>query len=153
MNGTEIVAPPETLDDDPQITQLMTIRIIAITPDSPVSTALRLMAHANVRHLPVLAEGRCLGVLTEADLARFVPRVPGSFAALTAVKVEELTRPTEPLPPTARRSDVARRMLTEGSDAVLVTDRGRLVGLVTATDLIRSLAEVALSRPHQGGTS
>jgi CBS domain-containing protein len=152
MTTRETAAPPETLDDDPPITRIMTSRMVAITPDSPLSTALRLMAHAGVRHLPVLDEGRCVGVVTEADLARFVLGGPASFAARICVRVSELSWPTEPLPPTARRSDAARRMRTERGDAVIVADRGRLVGLVTTTDLVRSLAETTPSERHQGAT-
>jgi CBS domain-containing protein len=58
------------------------------------------------------------------------------------VHVEELTRPVEPLPMTARRSDAARRMQAEHADVVLVVDGARLVGIVTATDIVRSLASV-----------
>lgn len=147
MNGPQAAAPPETLDDDPRITQLMTSRIVGITPDSPLSTALLLMAQAGVRHLPVLDGAGCLGIVTERDLARFLAGGPGSFAARTAVRVYELMRPTEPLPTTARRSDAARRMEAEHSDAVLVMGDGRLVGLVTATDLVRSLAGTRPARP------
>jgi CBS domain-containing protein len=152
MTIPETAASPETLGDDPPITRIMTSRMVAITPDSPLSTALRLMADAGVHHLPVLDEGRCVGVVTEADIARFVLGGPASFAARICVRVCELSRPTEPIPPTAHRSDAARRMRTERGDAVIVVDRGRLVGLVTTTDLVRSLAETTPSERHQGPT-
>ena len=48
------------------------------------------------------------------------------------------------MPITARRSDAARRM-ANGADAVLVTRGDRLLGIVTAGDLIRSLAAVSTS--------
>ncbi len=50
-----------------------------------------------------------------------------------------MARPVEAMPITARRSDAARRM-ANGADAVLVTRGDRLLGIVTASDLIRSLA-------------
>jgi CBS domain-containing protein len=148
MTSPLTAAPPETVDDDPPITQLMSSRIVGITPDSPLATALRLMARTGARHLPVLRAGRCLGIVTEGEIARFVTGGLHSFSARAAVPVEELTWPTEPLPTTARRSDAARRMRIERSDAVLVVHDGRLVGLVTATDLIRSLAGERPARPH-----
>ena len=137
-----LAAPPETLDEDPSITALMTTHLIGITADAPLSTALRLMATTGVRHLPVLEDDRCRGVVLEVDIARFVASGSGPPGARAAVHVEELTRPVEPLPVTARRSDAARRMQTEHADAVLVIDKGRLVGIVTATDIVRSLASV-----------
>jgi CBS domain-containing protein len=146
-------APPETLDDDPPITQLMTRQLVAITHDSSLSTALRLMASTRVRHLPVLDGPRCLGVVAEVDLSRFVAGGSGSPAARARVPVRELTRPVEPLPVTARRSDVARRMQAGYLDAVLVIDRRRLVGIVTTTDLVRSLVGVHADAGHHGTPS
>ncbi len=42
-------------------------------------------------------------------------------------------------------------MRADASDAVLVTDRGRLLGIVTATDLIRSLAAAPGAQPAPRG--
>ncbi|OLT09603.1 hypothetical protein BJF78_30230 [Pseudonocardia sp. CNS-139] len=136
-------APPETLDDDPPVADLMTSRIIGITPDAPLQTALHLMASTGVRHLPVLHGTRCRGMVTELDLTGFVAE--GLAAGL--VVCADLARPVGMLPPSARRSDAARRMRAARIDAVLVADHGRLLGVVTATDLVRSLAE---ERPARG---
>jgi CBS domain-containing protein len=129
-------APPETLDDDPRIGGLMTPRVVAITPDSPLRTALGLMAGHDVRHLPVLAGTRCLGVVGETDLVHAV-------AVGGPPLVGPLARPVHALPATARRSEAARAMLAAGTDAVLVAEHGRIVGIVTATDLLVSLADLA----------
>ena len=144
-----LAAPPEAMDEDPPLSRLMTTHLVAITPDSPMSTALHLMATTGVRHLPVLDGERCCGIVLEADIARFVSRGFGSPRERAALHVEDLTRPTEPLPITARRSDAAFRMQTEHVDAVLVTDEGRLVGILTATDLVRSLAAVTATADHE----
>lgn len=149
-----LAATPETADEDPLLMHLMTSRLVAITADAPCSTALRLMAATGIRHLPVLDGDRCRGVVFEVDLARFASSAcsPLSRAMLC---VGDLTRPAAPLPVTARRSDAARRMQDERGDAVLVSDQGRLVGIVTATDLVRSLAtagpESGDADPDDGG--
>lgn len=149
-----LAATPEEADEDPLLRNLMTTRLVAITADAPCSTALRLMAATGIRHLPVLDGNRCRGVVFEIDLARFTSSAcsPLSRAMLC---VGDLTRPAAPLDVTARRSDAARRMRDEDGDAVLVSDQGRLVGIVTATDLVRSLApadpEPADGNPHDAG--
>lgn len=137
-----LAAPTEALDDDPPLTEMMTTYLVGVTSTAPVSTALRLMAANGVRHLPVIRGRDCCGIVLEADLARFVAGGPGSPAHRAVRLVEELTRPTRPLPLTARRSDAARRMHAESSDAVLVINEDRLVGIVTATDVVRSLVGV-----------
>ncbi len=132
----ERVAPPETLDDDPRVTGLMTTRVVAVTPDAPLRTALHLMAVENVRHLPVLSADRCLGVVGETDLVHAV-------AVGGPPLVGPLARPVPAVAATAHRSAVARAMVAAGTDVVLVTDEERLVGIVTASDLLVSLARPA----------
>jgi CBS domain-containing protein len=144
-----LAAPPETVDEDPPITRLMTTRLIGITPDAALSTALHLMATTGVRHLPVLDGDRCRGIVHEADVARFVSSGFDPPISRAALHVEDLTRPTEPLPITARRYDAALRMQTEHVDAVLVMEEDRLVGIVTATDLVRSLAAITSAADQQ----
>jgi len=126
-------APPETLDDDPPVGAIMTPRVVAITPDAPLRTALGLMASGKVRHLPVLDGSRCLGVLVETDLVEAVAvGGPGT--------VGPLARPVPMVSAGWRRSAAARAVLEGGVDAVLVTEDGRLIGILTATDLVTSLA-------------
>ncbi len=130
----ERAAPPESLDDDPRLAGLMSTRVVAITPDSPLLTALRLMAAERVRHLPVLDGPHCLGLVGETDLVRAV-------ATGRPPLVGPLARPVPTLPRSAHRSAAARAMIAAGTDAVLVTDdEGGLAGILTATDLVVSLA-------------
>lgn len=133
-----LAAPPETRDDDPAVTVVMTTRIVGITADATLSTALRLMALGGVRHLPVFDHGRCCGILLESDVAKHL--LGGDAAERSAQPVVDLVRPVSSVTVAARRSDVARSMQSAGIDAVLVTDHDRTVGIVTASDLIRSLA-------------
>ncbi|WP_214369162.1 HPP family protein [Pseudonocardia sp. H11422] len=135
-----LAAPPESVDDDPLVTEMMTTRLVAIVPAASLSTALHLMASTGVRHLPVLDGQRCLGLVVEADVVRCLAQAPGPFGEGSPLSVGDICRPADPLTVRMRRSDAARRMEAAGSDAVLVADHGRLVGIVTATDLIRSLA-------------
>ncbi|WP_214364465.1 HPP family protein [Pseudonocardia sp. H11422] len=140
---TRLAAPPESIDDDPPVSAVMTRQLVAIVPAAPLTTALRLMTEAGVGHLPVIDGRRCLGVVTEADVVRCMAGWPGPLGAATVVLVGEICRPAEFVEIRTRRSGVARRMRATGVDAVLVARHGRLQGIVTATDLIRSLAEPA----------
>ena len=142
---TRLAAPPDTLDDDPLLTAVMSREVVALDAEARLPTALHVMATTGVRHLPVVERGRCLGVLVETDLIRSLAqdsRPFGSAALGTAVTapVRQLHRPAPQLPPTARVSDAARHMATDVSDAVLVVEHGRVLGIVTATDLVRLLA-------------
>jgi CBS domain-containing protein len=133
-----LAAPPEALDDDPRVTAVMSTRIVGITGDASLATALRLMATSGVRHLPVFDGPVCRGLLLETDVVEHL--AAGDPVERSTRSIAGLARPTSVVPAAARRSDAARGMQGAGVDAVLVTERDRLVGIVTATDLIRSLA-------------
>ena len=56
---------------DPKLTQLkeeMTTDVVTITPDSDLKEAADLMATRWIRHLPVIREGKLVGVLSQRDL-------------------------------------------------------------------------------------
>ena len=109
-----LAAPPDTLDDDPVITTMMSRDIVAIDAEARLPMALHVMTTTGVRHLPVVERGRCLGVLVETDLIRTLAQDlrPVRSAAFSVVvsttPVRPLHRPAPQLPPTARVSDAAR---------------------------------------------
>jgi CBS domain-containing protein len=57
-----------------------------VGPDTDLSTALRLLVENDVHQLPVLQNGRLMGMLARADIMRYIQlgldlRSPGSSAA------------------------------------------------------------------------
>jgi CBS domain-containing protein len=136
-----VVRPgPDVLDDDPAVTAVMSTDVVAVDAAARLPTALHVMAATGVRHLPVVDRGRCVGVLVEADLVRHLAQGPGPSGTGATAALAQLCRPAPELPLSARVSEAARSMSADVSDAVLVSDRGRVVGIVTATDLVRLLA-------------
>ena len=143
-----LVASPEIDDSDPPVTAVMTRDVVAVGAEARVPTAVQMMASRGVRHLPVVDRGQCVGMLVEVDLIRRLAQAPGPLNAAVTLTVGELRRPSLELPPTARVSDAALQMSLDASDAVLITDQGDILGIVTATDLVRILAR---NRGMMGG--
>jgi CBS domain-containing protein len=59
---------------DPQSTPVREVaskKVVTIEPDADLDEALQLMAKHQVRRLPVVEGGRLVGVLAQADVARF----------------------------------------------------------------------------------
>ena len=75
-------------------TDVMRTEVLTIAVQAPVIEAARLMLQHKVSGLPVLEQGRLVGILTESDIFRAV--VAGQLALLTTVAVV-----TKPVPPTA----------------------------------------------------
>jgi CBS domain-containing protein len=132
-------APPETIDDDPFVGSLMSTPLVAIVPSAPLSVALQLMADRQVRHLPVSEEGRCDTVVVEVDLLHGLAAEGGPLG-VSPLCVRDVSRLIASVPTRARLSEAARRMRVSGVDAVLVADGARLVGIITATDLVKAVA-------------
>lgn len=51
-----------------KVDELMTMEVIAVTPDTPLEEAARIMADHKIGGLPVLDEGRLAGIITETDI-------------------------------------------------------------------------------------
>ncbi|HEX5825943.1 MAG TPA: CBS domain-containing protein, partial [Candidatus Limnocylindrales bacterium] len=49
---------------------LMTSSVISVPPDEPVSEAAALMTRSRINRLPVVEDGRLVGIVTRADLVR-----------------------------------------------------------------------------------
>jgi cystathionine beta-synthase len=109
--------------------------IVAVLPGTPVRRALALITEHNVSQLPVVAEGDCVGHLSEPTLMARVLEDP----ALLDGPVQELM--DAPLPVVDAHLDLAAvtRLLTRQNPAVLVREGGELRGIVTRYDVLRYL--------------
>jgi CBS domain-containing protein len=56
--------------DRVRVSDIHSERPVVATPDEPLDQALQRMASEQVRRLPVVAEGRLVGILAQADIAR-----------------------------------------------------------------------------------
>lgn len=133
-------APPETLDDQPPVRAIMSTTVVAIEPTAPLSTALHLMLADGVRHLPVMEDGRCTGMVTETDLLRGLAARRGPWGTAD-LRVLDVVRSAPAVAVSDPLSTAAAVMLREQCDAVLVLGAdGVIAGILTATDLVHALA-------------
>jgi CBS domain-containing protein len=129
----------------------MTASPITVPPDTPVLDARHLMLERRIRHLPVTDEGGLLiGIVTDRDIRLNLPSQATSLsvweinhllARLTVDKV--MTQSVLTVGPDRGAKDAAQLMLDHTIGALPVVDGGRLVGIVTETDLLRAFVMVA----------
>jgi CBS domain-containing protein len=123
----------------------MAVDLLTVDAAEGLLLAWELLSQADVHHVPVLHDGRCIGLLAERDLALEVARDPlGNSRRL----VRELVDAAPAfVGPEDRVGDVAATLLRTGKDAVLVrTDVETMLGLITERDLLRALAGQVLPR-------
>ena len=138
---------------------LMTPDVITVPPETPVLAIARLLGDRGISALPVVdAEGQTVGVVTEGDLIRRLAgeqdKPAGWFASLFADPARDAERYARTHGMTARdvmtsdvitvdpdtlASAVAHVMEDRSIRRVLVTQEGRLKGIVSRADLLRAL--------------
>jgi CBS domain-containing protein len=143
---TRLNAQPEAADDEPLVRRDMTGNVVAIVADADLLIASRIMAARRVRHLPVMEGPRCLGLLLEIDVLQALALADNPLVR-PPLLAGELCRTAPVVRPDDHRSTAARQMRATGIDAALVCEGEAVVGILTATDLIRSLASEAGTDP------
>jgi acetoin utilization protein AcuB len=131
------------------IKDLMTRNVVTIPATATCAKAVETMFHHRVRHLPVVdAGGKLCGIVTDRDLRHhlFEPQVLEDIGTtpvedlLRAIAVSEvMSVPVVTVGPTASLETAARLMLEDKVGSLPVVDGGRVVGIITETDLLRRI--------------
>jgi acetoin utilization protein AcuB len=146
-----------------RVSDLMTPAPVTIAWDGTVGAAWKLMRGRRIRHLPVLDDkGQLAGIVTDRDLrhAVFHPAVrdePGTAPeAVGTVPVSDvMTWGVVSVRPDTELRQAARVMAERRIGAVPVVEHGRVVGILTETDVIKAFARIlgesVLSIPMRWG--
>lgn len=129
------------------VTDVMSHPVYTVRGDVTLVQALGAMVATGRRHLAVVdSEDRCLGVVGDRAVAAAWADDPG---VLEHRRIRQLLDAKPSLVGAdATVGDVARRMYTDGVDAVAVIDRhGCPIGMVTGGDLIGLMAQVIPAPP------
>jgi acetoin utilization protein AcuB len=68
------MTPLDTLLKAASVADLMTTDVVTVRPSDTLGQAARLMSEQKVGSLPVLEDGRLVGILTETDMLRLIVR-------------------------------------------------------------------------------
>jgi acetoin utilization protein AcuB len=125
------------------VADVMQSAVLTITPKTTLPEAIRLVQHRGIRHLPVVEDGALVGIVSDRDLKRAMASSATSLEAhelrylLDAVTVDEImTRAVITVGRMFPIEEAARLMVKEKVSALPVTERGRLIGIVTETDVL-----------------
>ena len=125
------------------VRDIMRTPVVTIQSDTTLPEAIRLAAQRGIRHLPVLEEGKLVGIVSDRDLKRAMASSATSLEVheltylLDKVRVREImARAVITITPLFPIEEAARLMVQERIGALPVTEAGDLVGIVTETDLL-----------------
>ena len=113
-----------------------------ITPDTTVEEAERLMRENNIAGLPVVEDGKLVGILTNRDIRFFLGK---------KIKVSELmTKDVITAEEGITLEDAVKIMHKHRIEKLPIVRDGKIVGLITAKDVLKREKYPHASRDHEG---
>jgi acetoin utilization protein AcuB len=122
------------------VAQVMTPAPHSVGREQPLAIAHKLMRQHGIRHLPVLDHGKLIGILSQRDLY-FVETLTDGDPGDVAVE-EAMTQDVHTVGPDASLAEIAHYMAEHKTGCTVVLDHGKPVGIFTATDALRVLADM-----------
>jgi len=132
-----------------RVRELMNRNLVTIGESNSCRDAVARMHRAQIRHLPVLKDdGTLVGVITDRDLRHhlFSPPVYRAIGTspidtlLQAARVSEImSAPAVTVESSQDITEAAGVMLRDKIGSLPVIEGGRLVGIITETDLLREI--------------
>lgn len=113
-------------------------------PTDTLGDAFRAMHAAGVRHLPVVGDGKLVGMLSERDVLRFRARIDFDHDWWREPVATAMQAPVQTAGPADSLSEAAGRLAAARIGALPIVELGRLVGLVTVTDVLAAEVTAAM---------
>ena len=126
------------------VRDLMSIEVATLGRDDTLDIADGVMAMSRIRHLPVLHEGKVLGIVSQRDLFRsalgaalaFRDRDPQRLMRSLEVR-DVMSAPAVTIDGGAAVQEAARTMVENKIGCLPVVEDGKLVGILTESDVLR----------------
>ncbi|HEX4077887.1 MAG TPA: pyridoxal-phosphate dependent enzyme [Rhizomicrobium sp.] len=111
---------------------------VTVSPSDTLLIAYNRMRDADVSQLPVVDDGRVVGILDESDILAFVEGAEEGRAERFRERVDRaMTRELHTMQATDRLDSLRR--LFERNEVAIVLERDKFVGLITRVDLLNHL--------------
>lgn len=132
-------APDALFENEVTVRQIMSTQPITVSPEARFSEIKKKMARQRLRHLLVTdGDGRLIGLISDRDLLRR----NGVFAK------QVMTREPIALAPDAKLVDAISLILEKRFSCLPVVEEGRLLGILTTTDLLMALQCILAMAPR-----
>ena len=129
------------------VREWMTKDAITVGPQTSIFRAWKLMKDRRIRHLPVMEDGRLVGIVTDRDLRLVLPSPATALGAyelnylLDKLTVSEvMTKDVTTTTPSASIADATRALLRNRIGALQVLAGPILVGILTRADALQALS-------------
>jgi acetoin utilization protein AcuB len=140
-----------------KVRDLMTEKVITLSPDDKMDQAFYFLNFERIRHLPVVEKDRVVGMISDRDIKKFLGSLTSSPPH---IKNEERSRTIKTrkvrtmmkrgivtIAPTAEAAEAASILVNRKIGALPVVQGGKLVGIITTSDILRGFIKLASAAP------
>lgn len=136
-----------------RVRDAMTREVVTMDPEASAARAMAACREYGIRHLPIVEGGRLVGLVSDRDLRDVSPsrNTPDQENTLAWVRLKDMmTREPVTIHPLDTIEHAAREIYDRKIGCLPVVADGELAGIVTSSDMMRSLTE--LVGAHGGGS-
>ena len=135
----------------PRIDTVMSKEIIAVRVTDTLVESYDLMRSYSIRHLPVVDKaGKVVGIISDRDFKRaLIGDCESELFPYGSIVSDYMQSPVRQVDFNTSLSQVIEIMIDEKISCVLVTEEGRVAGIISHEDLLRLLDEKILA-PQSG---
>lgn len=130
-----ITVRPHASGDPEAVGSHMTAAPLTASPGMTVARARLMMTEGRVRSIPVVEDGKLVGMVTDRDIA-FSDPTPDTTVGLL------MTRDVIGVSPRSSIQEAARVLLECEIEGLPVVEDGKLVGIITGSDILKTFAGV-----------
>lgn len=127
----------------------MSDEVITAAPEIPIMEAAELMRREGIRRLPVVHNGKLVGIVAQGDIQEASPSDATSLSVwelnylLAQITVGEImTREVITVPPETPVEEAAALMRERKVGGLPVVEDGKLVGIITESDIFEAMIDV-----------
>jgi acetoin utilization protein AcuB len=127
--------------------------VITVQPDTQITKAHKLMAQEKIHQMPVIKNGKLVGIITEKDILKAYPSSVTTLAVweiaslLEKIKVKDVMfKDVQTVQEDTLIEEAARIMVDNGVSSLPVTRGDELVGIITQADLFNIMLDMLGAR-------
>lgn len=137
------------------VKERMSHPVITVKPDMPIMEAMNLMREEHIRRLPVVKDNKLVGIVSDKDLLNASPSDATSLSVweinylLSQITIGDvMTKKVLTVSEDTPIEEAARFMADNKIGGLPVMRDGRIVGLITETDLFKVFLEMMGAREN-----
>ena len=127
--------------------------VISVSPEEPINEVLAMFRTEHIRRAPVMKEGKLVGIVSERDLLNASPSAATTLSVwelnylISKVKVRDvMSKKVITVDRDTPIEEAARIMADKKIGGLPVISEGKVVGMITETDLFKVLLELMGAR-------